>query len=1089
MNPVGTLITANAGCGKTFTLANRVLGWMVTHYRLTGSSGARDILAATFTRKAAGEIQQRILRHLARGAIEPQRLADYEQSIGLEEPATQSELLSVLEDVAREIDRLQINTLDGVFHELARALPETVGLPQGWSIGDQPALAALQRASIDDWLDGSKPDQVEEFAAAAEGEVLKGSMHGAITKTIWGDGRGGGLLELWRRGRLSAAASGQDPWRWLEQLSDDQIAPMARRVSAEEIKSSLDQLASAPIPLTQGGTPNKRWVVARERVLESASEGRWSELLVDSMVLAVVRGVAFNRAHAPAEMEESLAPLIGQACQHLVDRVRLRHGIWELLLNALGTASEAQQQQAGLFGFSDVSARLATADILSPESLSALAWRLDATIRDLALDEFQDTSVEQARVLLPLIDEFFAGEGAYETPRHMLVVADPKQSIYGWRGGTPELIQWLRLKGGTQLGAMELAMSYRSSPMIMSFVNASFRDIASNAAVLGEQSRRPAADVQLMGACHLMTEGPLNAVDAAVDRWIFAEHTSAPMLANEPGLVHAHVASKDDAAERAADIVERRVSKGGTIGVLCPTNDTLTSAADAIRDRGIPVSEEGGGGIKDVVAAARLLEVLTLGDHPGNTLAGFNVSHSPFGRHVGLCPLEECADNSEACGIASRSVRSLVTQRGLSGAIGHLVDAVDEDVSSRERSALGRIVLMASEWGDEHPRRLSDFVAHVNQIGLGQATEDRVRVMTMHASKGLEFDEVVLPWLDTKMVQERPPACQGWSSDALGTLSAIAPTVSTSERIYTPLLSAMHEQAFAGDLADRISLLYVAITRARHGLHLIFAPIVKSNGINAVLSPATFLRAALPDLETALEDVDASQRTPIWKAAGSQNVSWDKKAQRRAKPRPPVSLVSREVGTEITPSSHGSMPLRERCRLLPGRARRDGVILHELFRGVRWMEDGPPDASAIDSAFEEAAIQLGRPVGPDQREALQSRFEEAMSGEAGKLLRRDAHAAWEATTLEVFPEHPLLADVEDGLMRGQIDRLVIGRDANGVAIAASIIDYKTGSHHTAETRAAAEQLYASQLERYAQGVSAVFEIPASQIQTRLCFIA
>ena len=125
------------------------------------------------------------------------------------------------------------------------------------------------------------------------------------------------------------------------------------------------------------------------------------------------------------------------------------------------------------------------------------------------------------------------------------------------------------------------------------------------------------------------------------------------------------------------------------------------------------------------------------------------------------------------------------------------------------------------------------------------------------------------------------------------------------------------------------------------------------------------------------------------------------------------------------------------------------------------------------------------PRWPDQIAKKWSRAGRKCAG----VLRRDAHAAWEAATLEVFPEHPLLANVDDGLMRGQIDRLVIGRDANGVAIAASIIDYKTGSHHTAETRAAAEQLYASQLERYAQGVSAVFEIPASQIQTRLCFIA
>ncbi len=1088
MTPVGTLITANAGCGKTFTLANRVLGWLVVHRRMTGSAGARDVLAATFTRKAAGEIQQRILRHLARGALEPDRLAEYEQAIGLDTPATQAELLAVLEDVARDIDRLQINTLDGVFHELARALPEAVGLPQGWTIGDQPALAALQRNAIDVWLRESDPQEVEEFARTADGEVLKGSMHGAITKTIWGDGRGGGLLELWRRGRISAAASGADPWDWLEGVADEQISPMAGRHTAEDLEASATELADAPIPLTKAGTPNKRWQTARERVVTAAREGRWTDLLVDSLIAAIIDGRDFNRAAAPQEVIDAVGPLIGCGCQRLVDRLRLRHRIWRTLLDALGEASDAQQQRAGLFGFGDVAARLATADVLAPEGMEAIAWRLDATIRDLALDEFQDTSVEQARVLLPLIDELFAGEGSHDTPRHMLVVADPKQSIYGWRGGTPELINWLRDRGGPQLAEDELAMSFRSSPKIMEFVNTCFGDVASNAAMVGEQDRRPILPRKLMDACGLAAEGPENAVQAAVSRWSFTEHTSAPSLADAPGLVHAYVADKDDTAERAADIVEKRVAMGGTIGVLCPTNDTLAQAAKAIRARGIAVSEEGGGGVEDIVAAARVLDVLTLGDHPGHTLAAYHVSHSPMGPHIGLSPLETCDNLKSACSAASRQVRAAVASLGLAGMLAELVEAVVGEVSDREYAALRQIVLLASDWGDDRPRRLTDFATHLRQTGLGEATEDHVRVMTMHASKGLEFDEVVLPWLDGKMVKERPPACQGWAADSLGTLSAIAPTVSSGERVHVPLLSAMHEQAFAGDLADRISLLYVAITRARSGLHLVFQPLSRSRQIAGVLSPATFLRASLPDVETALDDVDATQRTPIWKATGSRSAVIEAGQSIDPAPVPPVRLTARASDATVTPSSHDALPLRQRCRLLPGRARRAGVILHELFRAVAWLDDGPPSEEAIERAFTEAAIQLGRPVGPDLQATLQERFEQALAGDVGAALRRSAHASWGAVTLDVLPEQPILSLLDDGLLRGRIDRLVLGRDATGAVVRAAVLDYKSGGVESAKDRAEAEAWYSPQLQRYASGVSRIWSIPIEAVETKLLFV-
>ena len=121
MTSVGTLITANAGCGKTYGLANSVIGWMIEHKRLTGDAGAADILAATFTRKAAGEIQDRILEHLAQGATDADELHAFSESIAITPSAKSEEVQAVLEDVVACLDRMQISTLDGVFSRLAKA--------------------------------------------------------------------------------------------------------------------------------------------------------------------------------------------------------------------------------------------------------------------------------------------------------------------------------------------------------------------------------------------------------------------------------------------------------------------------------------------------------------------------------------------------------------------------------------------------------------------------------------------------------------------------------------------------------------------------------------------------------------------------------------------------------------------------------------------------------------------------------------------------------------------------------------------------------------------------------------------------------
>jgi ATP-dependent exoDNAse (exonuclease V) beta subunit len=846
-----------------------------------------------------------------------------------------------------------------------------------------------------------------------------------------------------------------------------------------------------PVPLTKGGTPNKNWEKAVPRVIEAASEGRWDDMLGETMIAAVVEGREYSRAAAPDDMNDALAPLIGQARQHLVDRLRVRIGIWRSLLGSLADAYDDQQRAAGHYGFGDIADRLARADVLSPEGMESLAWRLDATIQSIALDEFQDTSVEQARVLSPLLNEMFAGDGAYDTPRHMLVVADPKQSIYGWRGGTPMLIEWLKQEGGDALECETIAKSWRSSPVIMDFVNACFEGLDTNAAMQGEHARRALAPKVLATACGLIESCPANPVDAALSRWQFTPHVSAGPLAALAGQVCAYVAEEADAAGIAATIVSRRMKHACTIGILCPTNTNVAKVADALRAIDIPVSQEGSGKVDDIVAAARLLDVLRVGEHPGHMAAAYRVSHSPLGECLGLPPLETVPDRCAAVATVSSKIRKAIVDLGLPEMLAELIDGVSSRVDQREYLALCRIVTIAASWESSHPRRLSDFVTHVEQTGLGEASSARVRVMTMHASKGLEFDEVLLPWLDAKMVNEQSPACRGWSADPLGAITAIAPTVTTAERVHTPVLRAFHEQAFAGDLADRLSLLYVAITRARCGLHLIFRPIKEKKGaVDDMLSPATFLRAAIPDIAAALDGQAATLPTPIWRSDGSSEsdarLPSDQLAATAA--AEPVRLRPSGTPKRVTPSSHDAPSLRTRCRLVSSDARRDGVILHELFRRVRWLEDARPDDASIEHAFDEAAIQLGQPVPADLRNRLRQRFESALDGDLGQALRRDAHANWKAASLTVLPEHPVLVRLSDGVLQGRIDRLVLGHDDTGTVTNAAILDYKSGHISTEDDRAEAEAHYAGQLKRYAQGVAAVWGIDMEAIQTRLLFV-
>ena len=84
-----SIVIASAGSGKTYTLANRLIAWMVDRLRVEGDPGCDRILASTFTHKAAGEILDRVLEHLAKGAIDPEVCGQYAAVMGLDpEPAS-----------------------------------------------------------------------------------------------------------------------------------------------------------------------------------------------------------------------------------------------------------------------------------------------------------------------------------------------------------------------------------------------------------------------------------------------------------------------------------------------------------------------------------------------------------------------------------------------------------------------------------------------------------------------------------------------------------------------------------------------------------------------------------------------------------------------------------------------------------------------------------------------------------------------------------------------------------------------------------------------------------------------------------------
>ncbi|MBM3986283.1 MAG: hypothetical protein FJ296_11470, partial [Planctomycetes bacterium] len=472
--------------------------------------------------------------------------------------------------------------------------------------------------------------------------------------------------------------------------------------------------------------------------------------------------------------------------------------------------------------FEDVPRALQRAGVPGGDE-GALALRLDGGLRHVLLDEFQDTSTPQWQVLAPLLRRALA-----DARRHVFVVGDTKQSIYGWRAGEPRLLGAL---AGMGLLSEDIALSRRSAPAVMEAVNALFADLPSNPG-LGDE---PAV------------------ADAARD-WhgaaAFPHHeTARQQLAGAVRLWELPTPDESGAEERrtllaqaAADLVARLVQADprASVGVLVRVNKPIPRLLHALRARGVPASGEGGNALTDSEAVLVLLSLLLLADHPGDTAAAFHVATSPLGPRLGL----RFGDAAGQQALAER-VRSAL----LAGGYGAWLDQRLADVracpefSAWDRRRAAQLVDLGHAWDARATLRPGDFVAHVRGTPIEDPATARVRVLTVHAAKGLEFDAVVCPDLERDPLRRRGEPGLVWDrADPQGAISGIFLRVSRDKAAQAGhgSLVRLLDAALQREVREELCVLYVALTRARRRLDLLV-----SAARPAAVSFAALLRHAL----------------------------------------------------------------------------------------------------------------------------------------------------------------------------------------------------------------------------------------------------
>ncbi|MEO1007097.1 MAG: UvrD-helicase domain-containing protein [Planctomycetota bacterium] len=992
------VVLASAGSGKTFRLTNRLIA-------LLARGVAPDrILAVTFTRKAAGEIGDRLLARLADAAADD----DAARSLGEHTGCSlgRAGWAAVLAGAARSAHRLRILTLDAVAVGLAQAIGPGIGLAGGWTLASEHREGELRIRAIERWMDAIGASNAAAIAQRIAGVPAAAALDRTLGELL-ASGAGAWHADAWN---CLASEVGGGP-------GDAALAEAATTIEAW------------PPPTTQAGTPNKRWAQAIAQLGETVRGSDWDAFLEAGLAKKVLAGEAtFSRVDIPDPLRDAIGVAIEAARCRVIAGMHGRNRAAADTLAQLPAADAALRREAGEFALADLWRLLAEADL---DGLH-VAYRLDARLDHILIDEFQDTSLDQWRVLEPLLEEAVAGG---ERDRSVFVVGDEKQSLYSWRNAAAGLLSHVAGRW-PQVEATTLRTTYRCAPSIVEAVNRVFGGLPAN-------------------------PGLADAADAAhAFGSVFEPHEAAR---SESGLVRI---SAVDASEEAQAVVEaaaarvaeiRRRRSDATIAVLVRTNARAAAIARCVADAGIPVVTDAAVSPAAHPAGEAVLAALRLAAHPGDAAALFSVATGPLARAAGVAHRRDVAGAARF----SARVRRSWFEAGPARAVEALAAAAAAETNARGGAALNALVQIADAYEATPGERTSidDLIAEVRAARVRTPGDEPIRVLTVHGAKGLEFDAVVLADLDGRL-PGRPPGVLIDRDPADPTRPARAISLGCNEktRALSPTLRAMHEDWKAGRILDELCLLYVAMTRAKRHLDIV---VERDACDRATLSAVAWHGLEASGAGGIVAGDAAWLAEPPAEPAGTRPVPRWAKAVDLARPPERASwragVVRPSAGVDTV---RGALGLADDAAVL-------GIEVHALLEGVDWLENAGedpaewPDAESRDSRAIEAV-----------RRAL------ARGELAAVLGRADFVRRWGPDLdLEVQRELPIANLLGEGvgatLVRGRIDRVVVGR-RDGRAERCLVADFKTGRNPRSD----------GQLDLYARALSVRLGLPLDAIERR-----
>lgn len=1077
------IVQAPAGSGKTGLLIQRYLKLLPT------VEEPEEILAITFTRKAAAEMQIRVLQAMrdARDGVVAEH--DHHQlTLGLAAEALACDRARSwqLMDHPR---RMRIQTLDAFSAGITRSLPFTSGLGgSSATLADAEMRTLYRRAAAAtlDWLAGpsERRDFVECVLAHLDNNTQVYIEHIARmleTRDQWLQIVGSGLVQADASSRAAVRARLE---RNVELAIAAHLDRVHRRVPADVIASlvRLGRYAADNIGPFANATQE---AFAISNGLPGAAAGDLSLWRAIAALLLTGGGDWRKRIDArigfPAA-DDGEAEALQSVIETLSSDEELRTLLlqvrtlpdpgygdeqWQVLEALFGVLPVAVAELRRLFGERGVNdhieVALAAGTALGhADEPGEIALALDYTVRHVLIDEMQDTSIGQYGLIEKLVSGWEPGDG-----RTLFCVGDPMQSIYRFRDA--EVGQFLLARragiGPVQLEPLVLRRNFRSGERLVHWFNSAFSRIL------------PAQDDVAEGAIAYSESVPVE-----------QQHGQ--------GAVEIHPLFGGDANEEAecgVDVIRAclAASNEDNVAVLVRSRSQLPGLLTRLRASGLAYEAVEIDRLTDLPEIIDLLALTRALCHDGDRIAWLALLRGPW---VGLtwADLHAIVVND-----SSSTVPELLNDRrrietlspGGRDRVADFLSRIgslrhqDPCQSLRERIEAGWYALdgprlLQQDEQFDNVYRYFDVLDRIETAGtladpaeLESRLDDeristtgdgdcRLQVLTMHKAKGLQFDHVVLYGLG-RYPRGRDKSVLGWlylpEEHGQGDM-IISPIGPRYELEHDKLHQFIEDTEKRKDARELDRLLYVGCTRARRSLHLIgHVSLARDEAGYRQPHPASLLARLWPAVEERFASafVESGSGADDGTEDGPRLLQPELRRHDAGRAPPPPPLPGRAASVD---AAEDGLLHPVRYDWVGRNARSAGTIVHRWLRRLADGEAsltlaGLPDIRATN-------VLLARDLGVEDRdvgrvcERVETALRAILDDEAGQwLLAGDGHAElaltgrWQGRTASIV-----------------IDRVRIDEDG-----AHWVVDYKTSTHEGGDLAGFLEQeadRHREQLEKY-----------------------